>query len=794
MSQQEMTQKYMRSIELDKILRMVAQRASCEDSRNLAEAMIPATELDRAQQLLTETDDAYILMARFGSPSYSGLVNIVNPVRRAEAGGVLNLTELLRVRSVLLVLKNVAKWRSKSEGMKTSLDPRFDQLYPNQYLETRIGLTVLSEEEVADTASPELQAIRKRIQRAEAKVREHLDVLIHSTTKQKFLQEQIVTMRSGRYVVPVKAEYRSEIPGLVHDTSSSGATIFVEPMSVVEANNEIRVLQAEEKEEIERILTALSAEVGSFANELCTGYQMAVELDLIFAKASLAYDMKATLPKLNDNGRVELRQARHPLIDRKRVVPTDISLGMEFDTLIITGPNTGGKTVALKTLGLLCAMAMCGLMLPVAEESQVSVFRQILVDIGDEQSIEQSLSTFSAHMTNQISILNSADSHSLVLMDEVGAGTDPVEGAALGIAIIEELRRKGAKIGVTTHYAELKEYALQTDGVENGCCEFDVASLRPTYRLLIGVPGRSNAFAISLRLGIDPQIIERAKELVSAEDARFETVVERLEEGRQAIENERKETENLRLKATRLLEEAKAEKAKAAEYAAKELEVAQRQASNLVSRTRAQIEALMEEVEKAKKEQHLSAVQKMQINSSLRHLEQTADPVRQRQKDRYVLPRPLKVGDTVLIFDIDKKGIVTELSADGEQVTVQAGIIKTRVPISNLRLLEETQVQVPKRSVTKRVTTGSSRGGGSMSELDLRGETVLDALLEVDRFLDNAQLNGLNQVTIIHGKGTGALRKAVQDHLKRHSAVKSYRLGVYGEGESGVTIVELKNH
>ena len=794
MSQQEMTQKYMRSIELDKILRMVAQRASCEDSRNLAEAMIPAAELDRAQQLLTETDDAYILMARFGSPSYSGLVNIVNPVRRAEAGGVLNLTELLRVRSVLLVLKNVAKWRSKSEGMKTSLDPRFDQLYPNQYLETRIGLTVLSEEEVADTASPELQAIRKRIQRAEAKVREHLDGLIHSTTKQKFLQEQIVTMRSGRYVVPVKAEYRSEIPGLVHDTSSSGATIFVEPMSVVEANNEIRVLQAEEKEEIERILTALSAEVGSFANELCTGYQMAVELDLIFAKASLAYDMKATLPKLNDNGRVELRQARHPLIDRKRVVPTDISLGMEFDTLIITGPNTGGKTVALKTLGLLCAMAMCGLMLPVAEESQVSVFRQILVDIGDEQSIEQSLSTFSAHMTNQISILNSADSHSLVLMDEVGAGTDPVEGAALGIAIIEELRRKGAKIGVTTHYAELKEYALQTDGVENGCCEFDVASLRPTYRLLIGVPGRSNAFAISLRLGIDPKIIERAKELVSAEDARFETVVERLEEGRQAIENERKEAEDLRLKATRLLEEAKAEKAKAAEYAAKELEVAQRQASNLVSRTRAQIEALMEEVEKAKKEQHLSAVQKMQINSSLRHLEQTADPVRQRQKDRYVLPRPLKVGDTVLIFDIDKKGIVTELSADGEQVTVQAGIIKTRVPISNLRLLEETQVQVPKRSVTKRVTTGSSRGGGSMSELDLRGETVLDALLEVDRFLDNAQLNGLNQVTIIHGKGTGALRKAVQDHLKRHSAVKSYRLGVYGEGESGVTIVELKNH
>ncbi|MDD5953262.1 MAG: endonuclease MutS2 [Oscillospiraceae bacterium] len=789
--QTEVKQKYLHALELDKILHMVAQHGSCEDSRVLAQSLQPATDLERAQHLLTETDDAYILMARFGAPSFHGLVNIVNPVRRAEAGGVLNLTELLRIRSVLQVLKNVVKWRSKSEGMKTSLDPRFGNLQPNQYLENRIGLTVLSEEEVADTASPELQSIRRRIQRAEAKAREHLDALIHSLTKQKYLQEQIVTMRSGRYVVPVKAEYRSEIPGLVHDTSSSGATVFVEPMSVVEANNEIRVLQAEEKEEIERILTALSAEVGSFAGELCTGYRMAVELDLIFAKASLAYEMKATMPKLNDQGRILLRQSRHPLIDSKKVVPTDISLGIDFDTLIITGPNTGGKTVALKTTGLLCAMAMCGLMLPVAQESEVSVFDQILVDIGDEQSIEQSLSTFSAHMTNQISILKNADAHSLVLMDEVGAGTDPIEGAALGIAIIEELRQKGARIGVTTHYAELKEFALQTDGVENGCCEFDVATLRPTYRLLIGVPGRSNAFAISLKLGIEPSIIDRAKELVSAENSRFETVVESLEEQRQSLERERQEAQALRQKAQSLVEEAQAEKERSAQYAAKELEVAQRQASNLVSRTRAQIDSLMDELEAVKKEKHLSSVQKMQINSRLRNLEQTADPVRQRKKGVYTLPRPLKVGDTVLIFDIDKKGIVTEIPAGGDPVTVQAGIVKTRVPLSNLRLLEEEQVKVPKRTVTKRVSTGSARGG-SMSELDLRGETVLDALLDVDRFLDSAQLNGLNQVTIIHGKGTGALRKAVQDHLKRHSAVKSYRLGVFGEGESGVTIVELK--
>lgn len=788
----KLTQKYMQSIELDKILRMVAQRASCDDSRAMAEAAVPATQLERAQRLLTETDDAYVLMARFGSPSFSGLVNIVNPVRRAEAGGVLNLTEFLRIRSVLMVLKNVAKWRSKSEGMQTSLDPRFDSLFPNQYLENRIGMTVLSEEEVADTASPELAAIRKRIRRAEAKVREHLDALIHNLAKQKYLQEQIVTMRSGRYVVPVKAEFRGEIPGLVHDTSSSGATVFVEPMSVVEANNEIRVLQAEEKEEIERILTALSAEVGSFANELCTGYEMAVELDLIFARASLAYDMKATMPKLNDQGRILLRQSRHPLIDKNRVVPTDISLGVEFDTLIITGPNTGGKTVALKTVGLLCAMAMCGLMLPVAEESEVSVFDQILVDIGDEQSIEQSLSTFSAHMTNQIAILETADEHSLVLMDEVGAGTDPVEGAALGIAIIEELRKKGVKIGVTTHYAELKEFALQTDGVENGCCEFDVATLRPTYRLLIGVPGRSNAFAISLKLGICPAVIERAKELVSEENAEFENVVQSLEERRQALEEERQEAEAMRVKAQKMLAEAEAEKQRIAEHAAKEMEVAQRQAANLVSRTRAQIEDLMDEIERAKKEKNLTAEQKAQIRGGIRKLEQTADPVHKREKGVYVLPRSLKVGDTVLIFDIDKKAVVTELPQNGDQVTVQAGIIKTRVPLSNLRLLEEAQVKTPKRNVTKRISTGGGGRGGSMSELDIRGETAMDALLEVDRFLDGALLNGLNQVTIIHGKGTGVLRKAVQDHLKRHSAVKSYRLGVFGEGESGVTIVELK--
>ncbi len=532
-------QKHMKTIELDKVLELLAEKTACEDAADFARNLIPVTEIEEVQQMLSETDTAYQMMARFGAPSFYGLQQIVNSLRRAQSGGVLNLAEFLSIAGVLRAMRGIVQWRKKSEGLQTMLDWRFDCLTSNPYLEDKINQTVASEEEVADTASSALADIRRKMRRASQKVREQLDSMIRSNTYQKYLQDQIVTMRGGRYVVPVKAEYRGEVPGLVHDTSSSGSTLFIEPMSVVEANNEIRVLQSKEKDEIERILTELSAEVGQFADDIIVGYDAAVQLNVIFAKADLAYSMKATMPQLNQTGIIQFKQARHPLLNRDTVVPTDIVLGKEFDTLMITGPNTGGKTVTLKTIGLLSAMAMCGLMLPVAEGSQVSVFRHILVDIGDEQSIEQSLSTFSSHMTKIIRIIEQADDNSLVLLDELGAGTDPIEGAALAIAILEHLRKQGCKIAATTHYAELKEYALQTDGVENACCEFDVQTLRPTYRLLIGVPGRSNAFAISKRLGIEDSIIQRAKELVSAENTKIEDVVRSLEETRQKLEEEK---------------------------------------------------------------------------------------------------------------------------------------------------------------------------------------------------------------------------------------------------------------
>lgn len=784
-------QKHMKTIELDKVLELLAEKTACEDAADFARNLIPVTEIEEVQQMLSETDTAYQMMARFGAPSFYGLQQIVNSLRRAQSGGVLNLAEFLSIAGVLRAMRGIVQWRKKSEGLQTMLDWRFDCLTSNPYLEDKINQTVASEEEVADTASSALADIRRKMRRASQKVREQLDSMIRSNTYQKYLQDQIVTMRGGRYVVPVKAEYRGEVPGLVHDTSSSGSTLFIEPMSVVEANNEIRVLQSKEKDEIERILTELSAEVGQFADDIIVGYDAAVQLNVIFAKADLAYSMKATMPQLNQTGIIQFKQARHPLLNRDTVVPTDIVLGKEFDTLMITGPNTGGKTVTLKTIGLLSAMAMCGLMLPVAEGSQVSVFRHILVDIGDEQSIEQSLSTFSSHMTKIIRIIEQADDNSLVLLDELGAGTDPIEGAALAIAILEHLRKQGCKIAATTHYAELKEYALQTDGVENACCEFDVQTLRPTYRLLIGVPGRSNAFAISKRLGIEDSIIQRAKELVSAENTKFEDVVRSLEETRQKLEEEKAQAEALRLQAVKLNESAQEQKKRIEANAAKEIEIARRQASNLVARTRAQIDALTEEMDQLRKQKSLTPEQKAKLNQGIRSLEDMADPVHKKEKEDYVLPRPLKIGDTVLIFDIDKQATVIGLPKNSDQVEVQAGIMKTRVPLSNLRLMQQEKVKTP-QPISRRGARMDRAHAKVVRELDIRGQTAMEALLDVDNFIDAAVMAGVHQLSIIHGKGTGVLRAAVQQHLKKHPSVKSYRLGVFGEGESGVTIVELK--
>lgn len=788
----ETMERHFKALELDKILHLLAEETSCDAAAELAQNLRPSTSLSQVKRLLTETDEAHTMMARFGAPSFGGLKDVSNSLRRAEAGGTLNMTELLRIATVLRTLRGIVDWRSKSEGVKSILDDRFDAIMPNKYLEDRINHAILSEEEMADNASPQLATIRRKIRSASSRAREQLEKMVRSPVTQKYLQDPIITMRDGRFVVPVKAECRGDVPGLVHDTSSSGATVFVEPMAVVEANNEVRVLLSQEQAEMERILAELSAEAGNFASGIISGYKEAVELNLIFAKANLGYKMKATLPLVNDEGKIELKRARHPLIDKEKVVPTDIELGLHFDTLVITGPNTGGKTVSLKTVGLLTLMAMCGLLLPVADNSQISIFNHVLADIGDEQSIEQSLSTFSAHMTNIIKIFEQADASSLILLDELGAGTDPIEGAALAMSILEALRRKGTRIAATTHYAELKAYALQTEGVENACCEFDVTTLRPTYRLLIGVPGRSNAFAISLRLGMDPEIVEHARELVSSENTRFEDVVQSLETSRQRLEEERKEAQRQRLEAEEASRAAKERKDAIDAQADREMEEARRRASELIARTRGQIDAMLNEMEELKKQKNkaLTAEQKAKLKSGLRALENEADPVRKKDEEAYVLPRPLKKGDPVLIYDIDKRGTVLQPpDKDGKTALVQAGIIQTRVPVSNLRLLNEKPVKKPQGSVTRSVNRANVRAA---MELDVRGQTSDEALMNVDQFIDSAVLAGINMLTIIHGKGTGALRAAVQQHLKRHPNVKSFRLGTFGEGEAGVTIVELK--
>lgn len=778
-----------RALELDKILDLVAAETTCDDAAEAVRSIEPVKSAGEAQLLLEETDAAFVLMAKFGGPSFRDLKNVSNPLRRAQAGGSLGMRELLDVAGTLRSIRSLQSWHDKSAGMRTALSDRFSVLTPNKYLEEKIFTSIVSEEEMADAASPALATIRRKIRNASARARDQLDKLVRSPAHQKHLQESIITQRGGRYVVPVKAEFRGEVPGLVHDTSSSGATVFIEPMSVVEANNEIRVLQSEELEEINRILRELSAEAGEFADGIIHSYKCAVELNVIFAKAQTAYRMKAVTPTVREDGVTELHAARHPLIHKEKVVPTDISLGKSFDTLIITGPNTGGKTVALKTVGLLSLMAMCGLMIPAGEGSEVSVFDHILADIGDEQSIEQSLSTFSAHMTNIISILKAADEKSLVLLDELGAGTDPVEGAALAAAIIEELRGKGVKLACTTHYAELKAYALQTPGVENGCCEFDVESLRPTYRLLIGVPGKSNAFAISKRLGLEERIVDRAGELVSRESSEFEKVIGRLEEDRRKLQDELELAKKAAARARDSIREAEAKQAEAGVQAKRELEQARKEATDIVAKTRRQADALLNELDEMRRQKNksLSAEQKARLRSGMRDMEASADPVHRREVGDYTLPRELRTGDNVLIFDLDKRAVVLEAPRDG-QVLVQAGIIKTRVDVKNLRLLEEKQKDRPRgRTVTKNVSAPEAG-----TSLDLRGMNADEALMEVDSFLDRVGRMGLAQVTIIHGKGTGVLRAAVQKHLRRCPGVKSFRLGAFGEGESGVTIVELK--
>ena len=795
-----MINRHFKALELDKILEKLQHFAGSADGKEIISELKPETNLDLAQALMNETADAHMLMARFGGPSFSGLLNVNNSLSRANAGGVLTMRELLDIATVLRSVRGLVEWRGKNSGVETVLDKYFDLLTLNKYLEEKITSSIIGEDEMSDNASPALYDIRRKIRGASSRVRDQLDKMIRSQHYSKFLRESIVTMRNGRYVVPVKIEYRSEIKGLVHDTSSSGATVFIEPAGVVEANNEIKVLQSKERDEIERILSELSAEAGSFYETIKASYECAVELDVIFAKARLAYDMKASVPTLNGKGKINLVKARHPLIDPKKVVATDINLGDTFDTLIITGPNTGGKTVSIKTLGLLTLMAMCGLMLPASELSEVSVFDNIFADIGDEQSIEQSLSTFSSHMVNIIEICKNVNNRSLVLIDELGAGTDPVEGAALAMSILEHIHSKGAKIAATTHYAELKAYALETDGVENGSCEFDVASLRPTYRLLIGIPGRSNAFAISERLGMDKAIVDRAAELVSAENTRFEDVIESLEKSRKDLETEKQEAYEQTRLAEKIRLEAEEKKGKIEQLRQKEIDDAKSQAARIVDQARREANALLAELDKLKKEKDktkdmadLARRARAAVRKGVDAMDEAANPVDNFNEDEdYVLPRPLEVGDAVLIAGLNKQATVLSIEKNGN-VQVMAGTAKMRVKVDNLRLLNGKQKQAV--SSGPRKTGDSLEGRGTLAattRLDLRGMMVDDALIEIDRFIDSGLRTGLSEFTIIHGKGTGALRAATHDYLRKSRFVKTFRLGIYGEGETGVTIVTLK--
>lgn len=790
------------ALELPKVLSRLSEFTSCEDARYMAENLTPETNLDLAKVLLKQTDDAHALMAKFGAPSFGGLKNVNNALYRASAGGGLNMRELLDIAEVLRVIRSLSEWKSRNSGIVTSIDTYFEAMTPNKFLEERITSAIISEDEMSDNASPALYDIRRKIRIASSKVRDKLDQMTHSQHFQKFLRESIVTMRNGRYVVPVKIEHRSEISGLVHDTSSSGATVFIEPTAVVEANNEIKVLQSKERDEIERILFELSAEAGGFYEGIKASYECAVELNLIFAKAKLAYEMKATVPEINDEGIINLRSARHPLIDPKKVVATDIRLGKDFDTLIITGPNTGGKTVSIKTLGLMSLMAMCGLMLPVGDRSVISVFDKVLADIGDEQSIEQSLSTFSSHMVNIIDIIDKADERSLVLIDELGAGTDPIEGAALAISILEKIHEKGAKIAATTHYAELKAYALQTPGIENGSCEFDVKSLKPTYRLLIGTPGRSNAFAISLHLGMEEGIIERAKELVSKESSQFETVIESLEESRQEFEKQREIAENLKAEAEKEKAEAQKYKESIEKLREEELTKARGQAMRIVEQAKrsayalqAELEQLKKESQKAKDKSEMARKAKQLMKKGLMEFDDITNPVVASviNDENYVLPRPLKVGDEVFLVDIGKTATVTALKDRKGDIEVMAGIMKMRTPEKNIRLQEKSKQKTNKpRNVPNKTERVFSPGSDAQTRCDLRGMNVEEGMLELDRYIDQALRLGLGEITVIHGKGTGVLRKGIQEYLRKNRFVKSFRLGVYGEGENGVTIVTLK--
>ena len=786
-----------KKLELDKILELLSNEAWSDIAKENVLRITPSYDIDVIKSELAKTDEAFVFASKYGTPRFYNVKDVAFSAGRASQGATLSLRELLDIGLVLREIGGLVAWYDQCGGIENSLHEYFAQLTPNKSLETTITNAIISEEELSDGASPELARIRKAIARRSAGIKEQLDKLIKSQTTQKYLQEALVTQRDGRYVVPVKTEYRSQISGLVHDTSSSGSTLFIEPMSVIEANNEIRILKCEEQEEIQRIIRDMSEQVGFFSEQLITGFKCMLKLEEYFAKANLAAKMRATVPQISDEPVLHLNKARHPLISKETVVPTTIILGETYTSLIITGPNTGGKTVSLKTAGLLTLMAMCGMMIPAADGSVIGCFSDILVDIGDEQSIEQSLSTFSSHMTNIVRIMKRASRRSLILLDELGSGTDPIEGAALAVSVLSYFRDMESRVMATTHYQEVKLYAIEQEGVENASCEFDVNTLKPTYRLIIGIPGKSNAFAIAKRLGMDDYIISEAKKLVGEENKRFENVIESLERTRLELDELRAKAEeeerNARL-ITENLEKEREELEKQKEF---ELGKARTQAMSIVEQTRFGAEKLMSELDALKKEKDKADFSdkvrsaRSKTNSALDNMSDRANPVIERKKTKYKLPRELKIGDNVRLMDIGSKGVVISLPDAGGSCTVQVGMIKTRTAVDNLELITENPAPQKKKGGVKKTLQSNMTRKSSM-ELDIRGMMTDEGVMEVDRFIDNCLLSGIETVTIIHGKGTGALRAAVHQFLKNNKNVKSYRLGEYGEGEAGVTVAVLK--
>ena len=785
-------EKSIQTLELPKVLEQLASQAVTEEGKERALSLRPSTDPDEVKRRLAETSAAVSLMTLRGAPSFSGIKPVAASLQRADMGGALNTRELLDIAAVLRAARGAKEYADGEGGNKTCIDHLFRSLSANRFLEDRITGSILGENEIADAASPELSNIRRHIRATASKVRDILQRLI-SSSQARYLQEAIITQRNDRFVVPVKSECKNEIPGLVHDVSSSGGTFFIEPMGVVKANNELRELQAREEKEIERILAELSAECAAHREDITQDYDLLLLLDGIFARARLSIRMRACEPALSSRG-ICLRKARHPLLDPAKAVANDLMLGGDFDTLVITGPNTGGKTVTLKTIGLLTLMAQCGLHIPVEGDSSVTVFRRVLADVGDEQSIAQNLSTFSSHMTNIVGILAEADSETLILFDELGAGTDPIEGAALAAAIIDSARGLGALVAATTHYAELKVYAMTTKGVENASCEFNVDSLAPTYRLLIGIPGKSNAFAISERLGLPQYIIQKAAARLDAENVRFEDVLTQLDEQRQAMEQEKENARKLRREMEESAQKARSYRETLEKERAKAVEKAQAEARVILEEARAAadetFQALNEMRRRQQKEEDWQAVN--EARAGLRHRLNEAEAKLGSQPETPAPPptRPAQAGDRVeLVKMAGTQATVLSVGRDGV-LQLQAGILKITARQDEVRVLEgETQQQAQK--FIQR-TEHKLRSLGAAPEVDLRGMLTDEAIGALDLFLDNAVLGKLTQVTVIHGKGTGAVRKAVRDHLKRSRYVKSFRPGRYGEGEDGVTVVELR--